>query len=69
MLKKFWLLYYDGFRQMPRWGRLLWTIVIIKVMIMFIVFKLLLMPNYLNSQYDTDEEKGNHVFEELTTKP
>jgi hypothetical protein len=36
---------------------------------MFLVFKLWLMPNYLNSHYDSAEEKSNHVFEELTTKP
>ena len=53
---------------MPRWGRTLWLIIIIKLCIMFLVFKLWLMPNYLNSHYDSAEEKSNHVFEELTTK-
>ena len=68
MLRKAWDLYYDGFRNMPRWGTL-WLIIIIKLCIMFLVFKLWLMPNYLNSHYDSAEEKSNHVFEELTTKP
>ena len=68
MLRKAWDLYYDGFRNMPR-GRTLWLIIIIKLCIMFLVFKLWLMPNYLNSHYDSAEEKSNHVFEELTTKP
>ena len=63
MLRKAWDLYYDGFRNMPRWGRTLWLIIIIKLC------KLWLMPNYLNSHYDSAEEKSNHVFEELTTKP
>ena len=69
MLRKSWDLYYDGFRNMPRCGRTLWLIIIIKLCIMFLVFKLWLMPNYLNSHYDSAEEKSNHVFEELTTKP
>ena len=69
MLKKVWRLYYDGFKNMPRWGRNLWLIILIKLCIMFLVFKLWLMPNYLNSHYDSAEEKSNHVFEELTTKP
>ena len=69
MLRKAWALYYDGFRSMPRWGRTLWLIIIIKLCIMFLVFKLWLMPNYLNSHYDSAEERSNHVFEELTTKP
>ena len=69
MLRKAWDLYYDGVMNMPRWGRTLWLIIIIKLCIMFLVFKLWLMPNYLNSHYDSAEEKSNHVFEELTTKP
>lgn len=69
MLKQFWSLYYDGFRHMPRWGKILWIIILTKILVMFIVFKLLLMPNYLNRNYTTDEEKSNHVFQELTTKP
>lgn len=62
-------IYYDGFRTMPRWGKILCIIVITKVLIMFVVFKLLLMPNYLNSQYTTDEEKSEHVLNNLITKP
>lgn len=68
MLKRTWALYYNGFREMPRWGRILWTIILIKLFIMFIIFKLLLMPNYLNSRYNSTEEKSNHVLNELTTK-
>lgn len=68
MLKQAWSLYYNGFREMPRWGRILWTIILIKLFIMFIIFKLLLMPNYLNTHYDSMEEKSDHVIHELTTK-
>lgn len=69
MLKRLWSIYYEGFRHMPRWGRMLIIIVLAKLLIMFIVFKLLLMPNYLNTQYTTEQEKSNHVLEILTTKP
>ena len=54
---------------MPKWGKVLWTIIIAKLLVMFLIFKLILMPNYLNSNYTTDEEKSNHVLEELNTKP
>jgi hypothetical protein len=64
-----WRLYYDGFRNMPKWGKRLWLIVLVKLGIMFLVFKLLLMPNYLNSNYETFQEKSDHVFEQLITKP
>ena len=69
MLRKAWDLYYDGFRNMPRWGRTLWLIIIIKLCIMFLVFKLWLRPNYLNSHYDSAAEKSILDCEELTTKP
>jgi hypothetical protein len=69
VISKIWRLYRDGFRDMPAWGRRLWVIVLIKLCIMFLVFKLFLMPNYLNSRYDTFQEKSDHVFEQLITKP
>jgi len=69
MLKRVWHLYYDGFRDMPRWGKMLWAIILIKVLILFFVFKFLLMPNYLNTHYATDREKSEHVLNELTNKP
>lgn len=69
MLKRLWSIYYDGFRHMPRWGKILMIIVLAKLFIMFVIFKLLLMPNYLNTQYTTDQEKSNHVLETLITKP
>lgn len=69
MIKCLWSIYYDGFRHLPRWGKLLVAIVLAKILILLIVFKLLLMPDYLNTKYTTDEEKSNHVLNTLTTKP
>ena len=64
-----WRFYHDGFRRMPAWARCLWLIVIIKLCVMFLIFRLFLMPNYLNSRYDTFQEKSDHVSEQLITKP
>lgn len=69
MLKCLWSIYYDGFRHMPRWGKILIAIVLTKVLILLVVFKMWLMPNYLNSQYTTEQEKSNHVLNTLITKP
>lgn len=69
MLKRIGHLYYDGFRQMPKWGKILWAIILVKLFIMFVIFKLMLMPNYLNSNYKTEEEKSNHVLNVLISKP
>lgn len=69
MLRRLWQIYHDGFQHLPRWGKILVAIVLAKLFIMFVIFKLLLMPDYLNSQYTTDEEKSKHVLNELITKP
>lgn len=69
MFKRIWSIYYDGFSQLPRWAKVVLAIVAAKLLIMFVVFKLMLMPNYLNSQFTTEEEKGDYVLNELISKP
>lgn len=39
-------LYYDGFRQMTL-GKTLWTIIFIKLFIMFAILKVFFFPNYI----------------------
>jgi uncharacterized membrane protein len=65
MLKKVFNFYYQGFRNMPRYGRQLWTIIIIKLVIMFVVLKLFFFPNILKKDFDNDEERASHVLEQL----
>lgn len=66
VFKRVFYFYVEGFRNMNTTGRKLWTIIIIKLAIMFLVLKLFFFPNILNTTYDTDEEKANHVHEQLT---
>ncbi len=68
MLKRIWDLYYSGFKNMPQWGKTLWLIVFIKLIIMFFVFKFLLMPNYLTKNFKDSKAKSEHVLEILTNK-
>lgn len=56
--------YRDGFKEMTV-GKRLWAIILIKLFIMFAVLKLFFFPNYLNTNFDTDEEKGSHVMDQL----
>lgn len=58
------LFYRNGFKEMTV-GKRLWGIILIKLFFMFAVLKLFFFPNYLNTNFDTDEEKGNHVMEQL----
>jgi len=57
--------YYDGFKTMT-WGKKLWIIIFIKLFIMFAILKLFFFPNFLNSNFDSEKEKGDYVIEQLT---
>ena len=57
--------YVNGFREMTV-GKRLWTIIIIKLFIFFFILKIFFFPNILKKNFDTDEERSNHVFEQLT---
>ena len=48
-------LYYDGFRNM-KLGRTLWAIILIKLLIIFVVFKLFFFPNYIKEHADKGQE-------------
>ena len=48
-------LYYDGFRQMTL-GKTLWTIIIIKLFIMFAILKVFFFPNYLKQNSRSGRE-------------
>lgn len=67
-LSRIFYFYYDGFRNMTI-GKTLWLIIIIKLFIMFAVFKLFFFPNYLKSNFDTDQERSDYVIEQLIKKP
>ncbi|MEN8227851.1 MAG: DUF4492 domain-containing protein [Bacteroidota bacterium] len=65
MIKKVFRFYYEGFRNMT-WGRKLWGIILIKLFIMFAILRLLFFPDILKKQFSSDEERSNHVLEQLT---
>jgi len=57
--------YRDGFKGMVI-GKKLWKIILIKLFVMFVILKLFFFPNFLNTKFETDEEKGNYVLEQIT---
>ena len=63
--KQVYLLYRDGFRSMVV-GRTLWKIILLKLLIMFAVLKLFFFPNYLATNFNTEQDRANHVLENLT---
>jgi hypothetical protein len=57
--------YIDGFHRMTV-GKSLWKVIIIKLIIMFGVLKLFFFPDFLATQFTTDEQRADHVLNELT---
>jgi len=64
-LYKVYDLYADGFRSM-RLGKTLWTIILIKLFIIFAVLKIFLFPNFLKANANGDE--AGFVATELTER-
>lgn len=56
--------YRDGFRAMTV-GRTLWKIIFLKLIVMFAVLKLFFFPNYLKTNFETDQQRADHVLEQL----
>ncbi len=48
-------LYYDGFRNM-RLGKTLWTVILIKLFIIFAVLKMFFFPNFLKEHAEQGQE-------------
>jgi hypothetical protein len=66
-LKKILRFYLDGFRSMTV-GKNLWIIILIKIFIIFAVFKLFFFPDFLNKRFDNQKDKSEYVIDELTNK-
>lgn len=64
ILKRIIYFYLDGFKNMTL-GKSLWVLIILKLFIMFAILKAFFFPNLLNSLYDNDEDKAQHVRTEL----
>ncbi|MCP3890031.1 MAG: DUF4492 domain-containing protein [Desulfobulbaceae bacterium] len=65
VLSRIYTFYRDGFRNMTI-GKTLWKIIFIKLFIMFGVLKLFFFPNFLSTNFSTDEQRADHVIQQLT---
>jgi len=64
-ISDFFNMYVEGFKNLT-WGKALWIIILAKLFIMFAILKVFFFPNFLNSRFDTDEEKSEYVATQLT---
>lgn len=67
-LNRIFKFYYEGFRDM-KLGKTLWAIVLIKIFIIFAVFRLFFFHDFLGAKFRTSEEKSDYVIEQLITNP
>lgn len=65
--KRIWSFYYEGFRSMTV-GKTLWIIILVKLFIFFAVLRILFFPDILQRDFDTDEQRAEHVRHELTNR-
>ena len=63
MLQRIVHFYIDGFRNMTI-GRTLWTVILIKLFIIFVVLKLLFFPNFLK-KHAKDCDNAGFVSSEM----
>jgi hypothetical protein len=57
--------YYDGFASMTL-GKKLWLIILVKLFIMFVIFRVFFFKNFLNSRFNNPQEKSEYVIDQLT---
>ena len=62
VLVSIWRFYVDGFRNMT-WGRPLWVLIFLKVIVLFLVLRMFFFEPVLSGK--TDAEKSDHVGKEL----
>jgi uncharacterized membrane protein len=65
MLNRIFHFYYDGFRNMSGWGRRVWIIILIKLFIMFAILKIFFFHDFLESKFDNNKDRSEHVINEL----
>ena len=68
-LKSVMFFYIDGFKNMSDLGKKLWLIIIAKLIVIFVVIKLFLMPNFLETNFKTEQQKQEYMIQQLTTIP
>ena len=65
LIKRIIRFYVDGLKGM-KLGKKLWAIVAIKIFILFAVIKLLFFPNFLETHFKSDKQRGEYILNQLT---
>ena len=65
LLNRLFHFYYEGFRSMSIWGRKVWIIIIIKLFIIFAIFRLFFFPDLLQKKFNNNEQRSEYVRDQL----
>lgn len=63
----FFIMFGQEFKKMTL-GKTLWTIAVIKLLIMFLILKPIFFPNFLSTKFNNATDKGNYVGDRLCDK-
>ena len=58
--------YIDGFKNLSSWSKQVWIIILVKLFILFAILKLFFFPDFLESNFENDRQRGDFVLEQLT---
>lgn len=64
ILNKIVSFYLEGFKSMT-YGKTLWLIILVKLFIMFAIFRVFFFKDDLNQRADTDQQKSEYVLDQL----
>ena len=64
-LKKVFQFYYQGFKNMTV-GKTLWIIILVKLFIMFAIFRIFFFKDFLGTTFNNDQERSSYVIDEIT---
>ena len=67
LITRIWRFYRDGFREMTT-GKSLWVLKIVKLVLIFVVMKLLFLPALLKRDYKDDDSRADAVRSSLLDK-
>lgn len=65
IVQKIFQFYLEGFKNM-RVGKMLWSIIAIKLFLFFFIMKVLFFPNFLEENFSNDKERAEYVVNNLT---
>jgi hypothetical protein len=59
-------MYAEGFGTLSPWARTLWIIILLKLFIMFAIFKLFFFRDTLQNRFNSTEERAAFVIDQIT---